>query len=121
MQADAAHLQGTVRMNPVASYTVHEIQTPDGARVREYLSSAGKVYAIAWQGPFLPDLQQLLGSYFTQYQQAARSRKERIARVPLTVHDANLVVEQSGHMRSFVGRAYLIDQMPPGLTAESIR
>jgi Protein of unknown function (DUF2844) len=121
VQADAAHLQGMLRVNPVASYTVHEIQAPDGTRVREYLSPAGKVFAVAWQGPWLPDLQQLLGSYFAQYQRAAHSPRERVSRVPVSVHDANLVVEQSGHMRSFVGRAYLVDQLPSGATPESIR
>jgi len=121
VQADVAHLQGTLRVNPAASYTVHEIQTPDGIRVREYLSPAGKVFAVAWQGPWLPDLQQLLGSYFTQYQQTAHSLKERVARTPVSVHNANLVVEQSGHMRSFVGRAYLVDQLPSGATPESMQ
>lgn len=121
VHADVAHLQGTLRVNPTASYTVHEIQSPDGTTVREYLSPAGSVFAVAWRGPWLPDLQQLLGSSFAQYQQAAQSARERVARTPVSVHDANLVVEQSGHMRSFVGRAYLVDQMPRGVTAESVR
>jgi hypothetical protein len=121
VQADVAHLQGMLHVNPAASYTVHEIQAPDGTRVREYLSPAGKVFAVAWQGPWLPDLQQLLGSYFAQYQRAAQSPKERVARAPLSVHDANLVVEQSGHMRSFAGRAYLVDQFPKGVAPESVR
>ena len=121
VQADVAHLQGTLRVNLAASYTVHEIQTPAGTKVREYLSPAGKVFAVAWQGPWLPDLQQLLGSYFAQYQLAAHSPRQRVARTPVSVHDANLVVEQSGHMRSFVGRAYLVDQLPSGATPESIR
>jgi hypothetical protein len=89
--------------------------------VREYLSPAGKVFAIAWQGPWLPDLQQLLGSYFTQYQQAARAAKQRPGRAPVSIHQSSLVVEQSGHMRGFVGRAYLTDQIPSGVTEESIR
>jgi hypothetical protein len=121
VQSDAAHLQGTLRVNPVASYTVHEIQSPDGTRVREYISPAGRVFAVAWQGPWLPDLQQLLGSYFAQYQPAAHSPKEHIARTPVSVHNDNLVVEQSGHMRSFAGRAYLLDQLPSGVTPESVR
>ena len=121
VQADVAHLQGSLRVTPNASYAVHEIRTPKGVTVREYVSTSGKVFAVAWQGPWLPDLQQLLGSYFTQYQQAAQSPKQRVARAPVAVHEANLVVEQSGHMRSFTGRAYLVDQLPSSLAAESIR
>jgi len=104
-----------------ASYAVHEIQTPAGTTIREYLSPSGKVFAVTWQGPWLPDLQQLLGSYFTQYQRAAQSARERGARAPVLIRDSNLVVEQSGHMRSFSGRAYLLDQLPSAVTAESIR
>lgn len=121
VQSDAIQLQGTLRVTPNASYTVHEIQTPTGIKVREFVSPAGKVFAIAWQGPWRPDLHQLLGSYFAQFQQAARAGKQRPGRGPLSIHQGNLVVEHSGHMRSFLGRAYLTDEIPSGVTAESIR
>ncbi len=121
VHSDATHLRANLRVTPNAFYALHEIQTPTGTTVREYVSPAGRVFAVAWQGPWLPDLSQLLGPYFTQYQQAAQSPKQRLARAPISIHQSNLVVEQSGHMRSFVGRAYLIDQLPSGVTAESIR
>jgi hypothetical protein len=89
--------------------------------VREYLSSSGQVFAIAWHGPWQPDLQQLLGSYFQPYQQAAKAAKQRPGRAPVSIHQATLVVEQSGHMRDFIGRAYLSDQLPSGVTEASIR
>lgn len=121
VQTDVAHLQGTLRVTPNASYAVHEIQTPTGVTVREYVSPAGKVFAVAWQGPWPPDLQQLLGPYFSKFQQAAESAKQRAGRAPLSIHQSNLVVEHSGRMRSFAGRAYLTDQLPSGVNAESIR
>jgi hypothetical protein len=121
VQSDVAHLQGALRITQTASYSIHEVQTPTGTTVREYLSPAGKVFAVAWQGPWLPDLQQLLGSYFTPYQQAAQAAKRRPGRAPVSIHQSSLVVEQSGHMRGFVGRAYLTDQIPSGVTEESIR
>jgi hypothetical protein len=121
VQADVAHLEGTLRVTPNAAYTVHEIQTPTGVTVREFISPAGKVFAVAWQGPWPPDLQQLLGPYFAQFQQAARSAKQRPGRAPLSVHQGNLAVEHGGHMRSWAGRAYLTDQIPAGVSLESIR
>jgi hypothetical protein len=121
VQADAVHLQGTLHVTAYRSYAIHEIQTPTGVTVREYLSPAGKVFAVAWQGPSMPDLHQLLGSNFAQFQGAARSAKQRPGRGPLSIHQANLVVEQSGHMRFYSGRAFLSDQFPLGVTAESIR
>jgi hypothetical protein len=121
VQSDAARLQASVHVTNNAVYAVHEIQTPTGVTVREFVSSAGKVFAIAWQGPWPPDLHQLLGSYFAQYQQAVQAPKQRAGRAPVSIHQANLVVEHTGHMRSFVGRAYLADQLPSGVIAESIR
>lgn len=121
VQADAAHLQGTLHVTSNAGFVVHEIQTPTGTTVREYVSPAGKVFAIAWQGSWPPDLEQLLGPYFSQFQQATQSQKQRAGRAPLSIHQSNLVVERSGHMRSSHGRAYLVDQIPESVTAESIR
>jgi hypothetical protein len=121
VQSDVAHLQGSIRVTPNAAYAIHEIQTPTGVTVREYVSPAGKVFAIAWRGPWPPDLQQLLGPYFSKFQQAVQSAKPRAGRAPLSVHRENLVVEHAGHMRSFAGRAYLTDQIPSSVKLESIR
>jgi hypothetical protein len=121
VQADVAHMRGSLRITSANSYAVHEIQAPTGTVVREYLSPAGKVFAIAWQGPYLPDLKQLLGSYFSPYQQAVQAKTQRSGRAPFSIRQSNLIVQQAGHMRAFAGRAYLVDQLPAGVTAESIR
>jgi len=121
VQSDAARLQGTLHVTSGTGYAVHEIQTPTGTTVREYMSASGKVFAVAWKGPWPPDLQQLLGTYFSQFQQAAQSAKQRAGRTPLAIHQSNLVVERSGHMRSWMGRAYLSNQLPSGMSVESIR
>jgi hypothetical protein len=34
---------------------------PEGTSVRRYVSPAGKVVAVAWKGPVMPDLRQVLG------------------------------------------------------------
>jgi Protein of unknown function (DUF2844) len=120
VESDASYLAGSVQVQSHPSYTVHEIQTPTGTRVREYVSPAGTVFAIAWQGPWPPNLHQLLGSYFNQFQQAAAAAK-RGGRAPVSIRQNNLVVEHSGHMRAFRGRAYLSDQLPAAVSEESIR
>jgi hypothetical protein len=121
VQADAVHLQGSLRTTHAQAYTLHEIKIPTGTVVREYLSRSGKVFAVSWHGPWPPDLKQLLGSHFEEFQLANENATHRAGRAPLSVHTPNLVVQQGGHMRSFVGRAYLPDQLPAGVTAESIR
>ncbi len=50
-----------------ASYTVRETALGNGTVVREYLAADSAVFGIAWRGPQMPDLNDLLGSYFPQY------------------------------------------------------
>ena len=122
VQADQAHMQGTRRTTAAAMYTVHEIQAGTGTVVREYVSSEGKVFAVAWQGPWPPDLRQILGSYFDQYTQAAKAQTEiHVARRPVMIEQSGFVLQMVGHSRSFAGRAYIPGQMPPSVTVEAIR
>jgi hypothetical protein len=104
-----------------SSYTVHEIQAATGTVVREYVSG-GKVFAVAWQGPWPPDMRQLLGSYFDQYTQAAQSPSSfRGGRGPRMIQQPGLVVQIGGHARSFAGRAYIPEMLPAGVLGEDIR
>jgi hypothetical protein len=94
--------------------------------VREYVSatgeSAGKVFALAWQGPWPPDIRQLLGSYFEQYAQAAKAQTAvRLGRRPLIIEQAGLVVQIGGHPRAFTGRAYVPGMLPAGVGAGEIQ
>jgi hypothetical protein len=122
VQADQAHMQGTLRTTQAESYSIQEIQAATGVTVREYVSSSGKVFAVAWHGPWPPQMQQLLGSYFDQYMQAVKAQAStHTARRPLFIQQPGLVVESGGHMRSFSGRAYIPDMLPQGVSAEAIR
>jgi hypothetical protein len=120
VKADLDHVQGTIRNTQRAAYRLHEIRTRTGIAVREYVSPSGTVFAVAWKGPWQPDLKQLLGSHFSEYQQALQTSSRSGVRGPFAVRVSNLVVELSGHMRSFSGRAYLTDQVPAGISLESI-
>lgn len=117
--ADQAHMKATRRIVSAPLYTVHEIQAASGTVVREYVSAQGQVFAVAWQGPLMPDLQQILGSYFADYQAAARSKRAR--RGPLLVQQPGLVVQSGGHMRSFSGRAYIPELLPANVTVDEIQ
>lgn len=120
VQADQAHVNATRRVSQSNGYAIHELHAPTGAVVREFVSSSGKVFAIAWQSPSLPDLRQLLGAYFDEFQKAA-AMNHKPGRAPLIVAHSGLVVQLGGHMRSFTGRAYLPDQLPSGARTEDLR
>ena len=68
-------MKGTIRSVDRQTYVLHEISTSSGAKVREYVSPAGAVFAVAWEGQFPPDFQQLLGPYYQQVQQAIAQQK----------------------------------------------
>jgi len=120
--ADQAHMKATLKTTQTGTYTVHEIQAPSGTVVREYVSPVGKVFAVAWRGPFLPDLHQVLGASFTPFTQAAQAQKrQRTGRGPVVVQQDGLVVKSAGHARNYFGKAYLPELLPQGVSAEDIR
>ncbi len=123
VQADQVHMHAGLRTTQAQGYAVHEMQAPTGLTVREYVSpSSGKVFAVGWQGPWPPDMRQILAGYFEQYQQAAQTQANvRPGRHPVMIQLPGLVVQSGGHMRSFAGRAYVPDMLPQGVAAEAIR
>lgn len=122
IQADQVHMQGSRRTTAAGSYTVHEIQGASGTIVREYVSADGKVFAVGWQGPWMPDMRQLLGSYFDQYARANQAQTgARMRRGPVLINEPGLVVQIGGHMRAFAGRAYVPEMLPSGVRAENIQ
>lgn len=122
VEADRVHMQASRTTVEAQAYTVHEIQAPTGTVVREYVSPSGKVFAVAWQGPWPPDMRQILSGYFAAYQQAAQAQlNSRPGRMPLHVNQTGFVMHAGGHMRSFAGRAYIPELLPPGVNAEAIQ
>ncbi len=117
---DQVHMQAALRAVPARMFTVEELQTPSGITVREYVSQERKVFAVAWQGPWFPDLREMLGAYFGQYEEAA-SQNTRRGFGPLLIRADKLVVQVGGHTRAFVGRAYLPDLLPEGVQSDEIR
>ena len=118
IEVDLTHLKAMRRVVSAPKYIVHEMQTPSGTTVREYVSPRGLVFAVAWEGPFMPDLRQLLGSYYASYLNAASSRRSR--RAPLQIRQADLVVHSGGHMRAFSGQAYVPQLLPADVPVDEI-
>jgi Protein of unknown function (DUF2844) len=116
---DQQRMRAELRETARQGYSIKQLIAPGGKRVREYVSPAGLVFGVAWQGPTMPDLQQLLGSYFGQLKQAARPRRQRGG--PLVVRGKNFVLVSGGHMRSFHGAAYAPDLLPAGVPAEVVQ
>ena len=103
-----------------AGYTVQEVVS-DSVTVREYISPAGIVFGIAWNGLTHPDLTPLLGSYAGEYAAAVRHSQRKPGRRPVQVKTDRIVVEKWGHMRNLQGRAYAEVLIPPGVSIDEIK
>ena len=102
------------------SYTVQEIYSESNT-VREYVSSSGIVFGIAWNGLVYPDITQLLGSYTGEYQKALQQTLRQKGSRHLQVKSQNVIVEKWGHMRNLQGRAYAPALIPPGVSVDEIK
>ncbi|WP_027793017.1 DUF2844 domain-containing protein [Paraburkholderia acidipaludis] len=105
-----------------ASYTVRQTTLANGTVVREYVSQAGSVFGVAWNGPQMPNLSELLGSYFPQYVAGVKAnRAAGFMHGPGVVEQSGLVVHSGGHMGSFSGQAWLPGSLPSGVGASDIQ
>jgi len=114
VQSDVAQLRASIKnSSDRASYRVHEIQLPGGTLLREFVAPGGNVFAVAWNGPTKPNLRQALGKYFDAMVSAPKPKFAD--RRHLQIQQGDLVVQGSGHMRAFSGRAYLASAIPSGV------
>jgi uncharacterized protein DUF2844 len=120
VRADGARMKSAIQFLPASSYSIHAMRAATGTVVREFVSPGGEVFGVAWQGPYLPDLRQLLGEHFEEYMRAAQNpARVRSRMMHLEIED--MVFESGGHMRFFVGRAYLRSKLPDGVTSNDVR
>ena len=119
--SDASALRGEIHSTPLQQYDIQEITSGNGIRLREYLDRNGLVFAVAWSGPAMPDLQKLLGASYQTYTTAVAAANHPGLKRPLRIATSDLVVESEGHMRAYTGRAYLPALIPAGISPADLR
>jgi hypothetical protein len=120
VQSDSVAIRAQVRSTETTQYTVHELSSGTASTVREYVSPSGQVFAVTWQGFGMPDLRQLLGTYFDQYSAAAKAQSRPGQHRHLLVSQSDLVVQSFGRMRDFHGRAYVPSLVPDGVSVNEL-
>ncbi len=118
VEADRASMKGALRVTPGVDYSVHEIQTPSGLVIHEYVSAQGQVFAVSWRGPGVPDLGQLLGNYSAQLTQAAP--RVHYDRHRLNIEAPDVVMQSGGHLRTRSGRAWVPSLLPQNFSLKDI-
>lgn len=93
-----------------------------GTTIREYATSTGQVFAYTWRGPTAPDLRTLLGPRFAPFQTAAaRPAPMHESRHASHVTQDDFVVEASGAMRAYEGRAWLPGALLAGVSITDLQ
>jgi len=121
VKTDGADLHGVVSYEIRSRYSVQEITAESGMRVREFLDENGSVFAVSWTGPVLPDLRLVLGERFAEYAAALAELKHPGLQRSVRIAMPDLVVESGGHLRAYIGRAYLPVLVPPGVSLPDLR
>ncbi|MGD0492663.1 MAG: DUF2844 domain-containing protein [Steroidobacteraceae bacterium] len=111
--------RASIKESNFGAYHVHEMQLASGTVVREYAGLDGKVFAVTWSGPFIPNLKQSLGSYFAEF--SAQASAAHGTRKHLEIRQPDLVVQSGGHMRAHHGLAYLPQALPSGVSVGDLQ
>ena len=117
VDADRTAFQASLTSTRFQAYTQNSMTLPSGTVVSEYVdNAAGVVFGVAWRGPVMPNLRQLLGANYNAYVNGVHAGMG-----PASVSTPDLVVNSSGHMRAFSGTAYLPRLLPAGVSPQDIR
>jgi hypothetical protein len=102
------------------NYNVNSTTLTSGTTVREYVGSDGTVFAVSWNGPFIPDLRTLLGDHFKTLTTEA-ARRPMAGHSQLHIDRSDVTIESTGHMRAYAGRAWIKAKLPAGFNVQDIQ
>jgi hypothetical protein len=120
VMSDGARMQAKVKSVSATNFTIHHLSLPNGGEVRQFSRPDGTVFAVAWNGPGRPDLQQLLGRRFEVVQAENAPPKGRFRRHVLAVQRPDFVVRTGGHPGAFFGVAFLPQALPSGTSSKDL-
>ncbi len=91
------------------------VLTPGQVLVHEYSGASGRIFAVSWSGPMVPDLQRLYADYFPAYVAWRQTHPSLSLDAPVEVRSSSIVAYLGGHMRAFAGSAYVPALVPAGV------
>jgi Protein of unknown function (DUF2844) len=121
VDTDRQVLHAQLRSIPMQQYTLHEIRTESGTRLHEFETRNGTVFAVTWEGPLPPDLQQLFGNYYTRFRAAASAPHGPGTHRQLNIAGPELVVQSTARPRAYMGRAYIPSLVPAGISIADLQ
>lgn len=115
-----AQLPAGVQGKAAVAYEVRTRQE-NAVEIKEYVSRDGFVFAVSWRGVAEPNLSELLGSYFAEYDRGFRAnRPSQRTRKSIVVESEQVVVKRFGHMRDLRGVAWVPSLVPAQVNVEEL-
>jgi hypothetical protein len=116
---DQARLQASLQVRQNSHFAVHELSSPTGIKVREFVAESGKVFAVSWSGGWRPNLRDIMGEHYDRF--IAGTRGRRMAHGPVRIDLPGMVVVMGGHQRAFFGHVYLTALVPADIALEDLQ
>ena len=119
VEADRAHFSASVTSTTNGATTTYALTLPNGGKINEYAAD-GVVFGLAWRTPGRPDLVQLLGSHFADFQAGFSPPTRGIRRAPPTIDKSDLVIRSRGRPGAFRGQALIPTLVPAGFSLSDL-
>ena len=101
----------------IESYSVYRMTTLSGVEIKQFVSN-DKVFAMVWQGESVPNLIQLLGKYFHDYESATPKYKSLTLQ---SIEQQDFIAYFGNARGRYYGKALVPSLMPEGLNYTSIK
>jgi len=121
VHTDKVRMQASHSVTAMPRYSVHDLHNMDGAHIRQYVGSDGRVFAVAWRTLYKPDLSSLLGSSYPTFAQSARGSAHKVGIQRRFRHEGlDVVVQSTAHLNIFSGYAYRQSMLPAGFSPSAV-
>ena len=118
-QDQLAFKSAPARVTHAAAFDRHELLTTDGVNVHEFVGRNGRVFAVTFNGPAMPDLKVLLGGRFNE--SAAAVHPSPSTHKVYTHSSRTLELSIVKLPRGFAGSAFVPGAIPAGVTARDLQ
>jgi hypothetical protein len=120
LQQDRVQLgAASTQITHLGAYDKHAMVTSNGVGVRAYSGRDGRVFAVTFNGPAMPDLKVLLGDRFGEY--AAAVHPSPTTHKVYTHSSSTLELSIVKLPRGFTGSAYVPGAVPTGVDPHNLQ
>jgi hypothetical protein len=104
-----------VEVRNAANYTDRMTILPSTTTLHEYIGADGRVFALSWAGPSLPNFGTLLGEYAAVMDAEVRSAPVA-GRGGLSISTPTFMLQSGGRAGAFSGKAWIPERLPAGFS-----